>query len=39
MADVAIANEYQMVVCPKYPEVVSQIILGLNELIYYHELQ
>lgn len=31
MADVAIANDYQMVVYPKYPEVLNQIIEGIAE--------
>ena len=29
MADVAIANDYQLVVYPKYPEVTSQIVEGI----------
>lgn len=31
MADVAVANDYQMVVYPKYPEMLSQIIEGVAE--------
>ncbi len=31
MADVAVANDYQFVVYPKYPELLSQIIEGIAE--------
>ena len=31
VADVAIANEYQMVVYPKYPELLRPIIAGIAE--------
>lgn len=31
MADVAIANDFQMVVYPKYPEATKQIVIGIAE--------